>query len=159
MPFKLMNPCGVRDGRTKYPEYETWVQMQRRCYDPIFKSFADYGGRGITVCMEWRLDYLTFLRDMGRKPSPKHSLDRKNNEGNYEPGNCRWATSLEQKRNRRGVHKIEFQGQTKCLREWADIIGIPRHSLRLRLDRMPIDQALNTAHPLPKLRPEPQCPV
>lgn len=81
-------------------EYNSWAGMKQRCTDPKHKSFNDYGGRGITVCDRWQ-DYKNFLADMGRKPSPRHSIDRSDNNGNYEPSNCRWALPLEQRLNSR----------------------------------------------------------
>lgn len=132
-----------RDGRSAEPEYLSWVRMQRRCYEPKYKQYKDYGGRGIRVCDAWRSDYLTFIRDMGRKPTPSHSLDRIDNDGDYEPKNCRWATTTEQSRNRRGVRKIKFKGEARCLSEWAEIIGINRSTLRNRLARLPVQFALD----------------
>jgi hypothetical protein len=82
------------------PEYSVWSDMRRRCFTPTHKNYAGYGGRGITVCPRWN-SFTTFLADMGPRPSPKHSIDRKDNDGNYEPANCRWATQPEQIRNRR----------------------------------------------------------
>jgi hypothetical protein len=82
------------------PEYRAWAAMLCRCRNPRHKSYADYGGRGVTVCERWRA-YENFLADMGRRPDRFHSLDRINNAGNYEPGNCRWATWEEQNTNRR----------------------------------------------------------
>ncbi len=73
--------------------------MKRRCFNPKVREFRNYGGRGITVCGEWRESYAAFLDHVGRRPSPKHSLDRIDNEGDYEPGNVRWATALEQRHN------------------------------------------------------------
>lgn len=85
------------------PEYTAWAAMIRRCTNPKQDNYRYYGGRGITVCSRWRRSFSAFLADMGRKPSPNHSIDRRENEGNYEPDNCRWATRSEQRRNRRQV--------------------------------------------------------
>ncbi len=85
--------------RTSHPLYKMWHGMIRRCHDKKSLQFANYGARGVTVCQEWR-DFWRFLDDMGPRP-PGHSIDRINNLGNYEPSNCRWATSAEQSRNRR----------------------------------------------------------
>jgi hypothetical protein len=82
------------------PEYQAWYQMRRRCQNPKVKDFVDYGGRGITICEAWE-SFDVFLRDMGPKPSPSHSLNRIDNDGNYEPNNCHWATPKEQAVNRR----------------------------------------------------------
>jgi len=90
-----------RRGERRTPEYGTWQGMLNRCRNPKCKSYSYYGGRGITVCDRWRESFQAFLEDMGSKPSPTHSIDRIDNEGNYEPGNCRWATKAEQNRNQR----------------------------------------------------------
>ena len=82
------------------PTYYTWQQAKGRCYNPNNISYSYYGGRGITVCDEWREDFRNFLRDMGEKPSGT-SIDRINNDGPYAPGNCRWATPAEQNANKR----------------------------------------------------------
>jgi hypothetical protein len=82
------------------PEYVCWTGMKQRCLNPNHDSYPRYGGRGISVCERWLDSYETFLEDMGRKPTPAHSIDRKENDGNYEPGNCRWATGVEQQANR-----------------------------------------------------------
>lgn len=83
------------------PEHYIWRGMKQRCYNPNNKSFKNYGGRGITICDRWQNSFENFLADMGKKPSPTHSIDRVNNDGNYEPANCRWATNQEQSDNKR----------------------------------------------------------
>jgi len=82
-------------------EYTIWSAMKNRCHNPNDEFFRDYGARGIRVCEKWRSDFSAFYGDMGARPSPRHSIDRINNDGNYEPQNCRWASPLEQSSNRR----------------------------------------------------------
>ena len=86
-------------GRPKTVEYTLWRSMINRCYNTKVQNYHYYGGRGIMVCPRWRHDYLAFLADVGRRPAPGLSLDRINNDGNYEPGNVRWATRSQQARN------------------------------------------------------------
>jgi hypothetical protein len=86
--------------RTIHPLHFTWAMMLNRCYNPLCSSYPDYGGRGIRVCARWHVFY-NFIADLPPKPSPSHSLDRKDNNGNYEPSNCRWATKSQQALNRR----------------------------------------------------------
>lgn len=88
-------------GGSKTPEYSCWTSMIRRCSVEEDLRYKDYGARGISVCERWRDSFPAFLEDMGPRPSPKHSLDRIDNDGNYEPGNCRWALWHEQMANRR----------------------------------------------------------
>ena len=82
-------------------EYKIWKGMKQRCTNPNHKKWKDYGGRGIKVCDRWLVSYENFLMDMGRKPGPEYSIDRINNNGDYEPSNCRWATDSQQMKNRR----------------------------------------------------------
>lgn len=85
---------------TGSPEYSTWKNMRQRCFNPKATKFECYGGRGITVCDRWRYSFLAFYADMGPRPTLAHSIDRyPNGDGNYDPGNCRWATQLEQMAN------------------------------------------------------------
>ena len=94
-------------GGRRTPEYGIWCSMVKRCENPNHPRYADYGGRGIGIHPEWRADFAAFLRDVGRRPSPELSLDRIDNDGNYEPGNVRWATAKEQAANRRKPTKKE----------------------------------------------------
>lgn len=88
-------------GRNKTPEHRSWSGMIQRCTNPNMDSWPDYGGRGIAVCERWRNSFEAFLADVGERPSPAHSLDRIDPNGNYEPGNCRWATRAQQAQGRR----------------------------------------------------------
>src|SRR5690242_10945292 len=124
---------GERHPITK--EYQAWGHMKRRCYNENTPQFCDYGGRGIVVCDAWLNSYETFLKDMGRAPSPKHTLDRIDNDGNYEPSNCRWATRFEQNVNRRNNVLITLNGEVKTLQEWCNIHQIDRNTVKFRLKK------------------------
>jgi hypothetical protein len=100
----------------------TWLGMRQRCYNPKATGYEHYGGRGIHVLY---FDFQAFVADVGLPPSPGHSVDRVNPDGNYEPGNCRWATAKLQGRNRRGGRTIEWRGQRIALSEWAELNGVP----------------------------------
>lgn len=111
-------------GATKTLEYKSWCHVKDRCTNPRAKKFPSYGGRGIKVCERWLKSFEAFFADMGQRPSPQHSIDRINNDGNYEPGNCRWATKKEQSRNQRTSVFFEHDGQRKTLGEWAEHFGV-----------------------------------
>lgn len=98
-------------GQSNTPEYNTWMAMKNRCLYPTSQSYVRYGGRGITVCKRWLQSFPAFLSDMGRKPSPKHSIDRIDNDLGYMPSNCRWATPSQQSLNRRPYHHAKRRGQ------------------------------------------------
>jgi hypothetical protein len=121
---------------SKTPTYIAWMAMKSRCGKPGDKSYADYAGRGITVCDRWLNSFQNFVADMGERPSPKHSIDRINNEGNYEPTNCRWATQAEQQRNRRDNVWITIDGVTKCIADWAKEMGINHQNISWRMRSM-----------------------
>jgi len=131
------------------PEYNVWALMRRRCSNPNVHDFKNYGGRGICVCSRWQDSFEAFLSDMGRRPSPGHSIDRIDNDGNYEPGNCRWATRVEQAANRGISRFIEYRGQKFIAAEWGRRVGIPGRviSLRLRLG-WSIDRAMTQPYKL-----------
>lgn len=126
----------TRHGMANSKEYRSWQQMIKRCYDKKKQGYERYGGRGITVCDRWRTSIEEFLKDMGPKPSINHSIERINNDGNYEPGNCVWATSSEQARNRRTTVRLTLNGKTLCLAEWAKELSISTQSLWVRLNRL-----------------------
>lgn len=117
------------------PEYTAWQLMKDRCTNPNSGCFSYYGGRGITVCARWFGDFRNFLADMGMRPSSKHTLDRIDGNGNYEPGNCRWATRKEQSRNRSNTQLVTFRDQTKSLGEWCEILQIDYNNTNKRLWR------------------------
>lgn len=126
------------DSRTgqRSPEYSAWEGMKARCLNPANASYSAYGGRGITVCEAWRESFESFIADVGRRPSPQHSLDRINNAtGHYEPGNVRWATSREQAQNRRSNRLITHAGITQSVSAWSCSTGIGYDALISRLDR------------------------
>lgn len=118
-------------GKSKTADYNAWGQMIQRCTNPNNERFLDYGGRGITVCPQWR-SFEQFMVDMGPRPA-RMTIDRINNDGNYEPGNCRWATRYEQNLNTRQNVWIEFSGERKSLSQWAKATGIDRRVIRNRI--------------------------
>lgn len=96
--------------KDKGPEYKAWVSMKSRCYNPNENGYEHYGGRGIKVCDRWLDDYQSFLDDMGKRPSLNHSIDRIDNDGNYEPSNCKWSEPYEQVRNQRAQGASGYRG-------------------------------------------------
>lgn len=121
--------------RKRDPLYKVWQAMIGRCHNPRNKKYRHYGGRGIEVCRRWRESFPAFKADIGQRPSPRHSIDRKDNDGHYEPSNVRWATPAEQNRNSRRNHLLTFRGQTKPLTDWATGMGLSPGTLRARLVR------------------------
>lgn len=134
--------CGCRKTgpKSRYTTDErnlrnVWDLMLYRCYDRNSNSYPYYGGRGITVCDDWRHDLAAFARDMGPRPSPAHSLDRIDGSRGYEPGNCRWVTRAQQTANRRNSINVVVDGKVMSLREASEHDGIPYHVARYRADR------------------------
>lgn len=125
-------------GHGNTPEYHIWYGMLERCNNPEHIQFKNYGGRGILVCGEWSDDVAVFVRDMGPRPSPRHSVDRINNDGNYEPGNCRWATPKQQAKNKRlpkRADAVTYMGRTMSITQWALTVGLKPGTLHARLNR------------------------
>lgn len=143
---------GVRHGhaRTKpSPEYMAWRSMKSRCFSPSNSNYPRYGGRGIRVCERWQA-FENFLADMGARPKGK-TLERRNNNGNYELSNCYWATPKQQSNNTRKTLFLEFNGERKSLGTWAEEKGISLKNLRNRIKYgWPAEKALH--HPVRKKR-------
>jgi hypothetical protein len=165
--LKLKKSCGclhkkslaerrTSHGETKHgrrsAEWSAWSAINGRCLRASDPAFKYYGGRGIEVCDRWRNGdgakggFECFLEDMGRRPSPEHSIDRfPNNDGNYEPGNCRWATQIEQQRNRSGCHWVSWNGETITLQEACDRSCLSSLAVHARLGRgWTLETALRT---------------
>lgn len=129
----------------KSAEYMVWKSMRARCRDTKNASFFRYGGRGITVCERWDQSFVNFLEDMERRPTPLHTLERKDNDGNYCKDNCYWATMTEQNRNRSINTFLVFQEKRATLAEWAEITGLKRTTISARiLKGMSVADALTT---------------
>lgn len=111
--------------------YSTWSSMMHRCNNPQRREYKNYGGRGISVCTRWS-SFVEFKKDMGERPLGK-VLDRINNDGNYEPDNCRWVTHKENCRNRSTARMLTYKGCTKSLTEWSETLGINMWTLRTRI--------------------------
>jgi hypothetical protein len=126
------------------PEYEIWIQIKGRCLNPKNKGYKNYGGRGIKICSEWRDDFLTFLEGVGKRPHPKLTLDRRNNDGDYEPFNMRWTTKKNQSANRRSALAIVVDGETMTAAEACRSLGLKRGTIarRLRIG-IPMDKVMH----------------
>lgn len=121
--------------------YRSWQHMKARCLTHADKDFKHYGGRGIKICERWE-NFENFLADMGEKPEGL-TIERIDNDGNYEPDNCKWATQKEQLRNSRNNRIICYQGESRLLIDWANILGIGRSTLAYRLNHYPVEIAFN----------------
>lgn len=117
--------------QTHMPVYWIWMAIKARCSNKKHKEYKNYGGRGISICARWAL-FEHFYADMGDKPEGM-SIDRKDNDGNYEPGNCRWATPVEQTVNRSTTKYITWEGKTMCVAHWEKYLGFKKSLIRLRL--------------------------
>ena len=126
---------GATHGMSGTAEHNIWKGIHDRCRRPSNKSFRNYGGRGIRVCERWG-SFENFLADMGARPSAKHSVDRIDHEGDYEPRNCRWATPKQQARNSRRNRMLRIDGVERLLCEWSEVSGVPSALIWVRIDRL-----------------------
>lgn len=133
-PYKCMKKVLRDDLKRKFPfEYSAWINMNGRCHNPKHISHPVYKRKNITVCSQWRKSFKDFLEYVGPRPSQKHSLDRIDNDGNYEPGNVRWATRAQQGKNRTYNVFLEYKGKKMALFEWAKELGLTRNCLKYRV--------------------------
>lgn len=141
--------------RTLRPEYKSWSSMKDRCLNPNHDKFKHYGGRGITVCAEWLDSFDAFCADMGPRPEGT-SIERDDVNGNYEPGNCRWATPKEQARNQRRTIFVEYEGVRQKLCDLCERFGLPLSNVRGRLvSGWDLHEALTTPIHQPEIKTEP----
>lgn len=125
----------TKHGMYKTPTYRSFYNMLHRCYKASHKNFDNYGGRGIKVCDRWKDSFDNFFSDMGEKPIGM-TLDRINNDKNYDPDNCRWATQKVQSRNTSRNINLVFNGETKCITDWAKLLGISKYALIARINKL-----------------------
>lgn len=124
----------MSSGKNRTPEYGIWHGMKDRCSNPKSDRWLRYGGRGIRVCERWLNSFENFYADMGPRPSSDHQIDRIDNDGDYEPGNCRWVTRLVNSNNKESSRMIEFRGKTQSLSQWAREVGLTKGALETRLN-------------------------
>ena len=131
-----------RRNKNRTPEYTCWNHLFDRCDNPNNPQYRDYGGRGIDICDRWRKSFVNFFADMGPRPSPKYEIDRIDNNGNYEPNNCRWVTRHQQARNRSDNRMFTHDGLTLCITDWAERVGMSHGGMSYRLKHWPLEKAL-----------------
>jgi hypothetical protein len=146
-PRQRIGDYATKHGLSDTPEHNIWLGIRKRCTNPADRVYPYYGGRGIKVCQRWD-NFANFLADMGPRPSPQHSIDRyPNQDGDYEPNNCRWATRTEQMRNKSDNRLLTLGDETHCVAEWAERLGISVNTIRKRVYSGYTDeQALSTQH-------------
>lgn len=132
---EIRGKASIKHSMSKSKEHKAWKHIKERCFNPNSKFYYNYGGRGISMCDRWKNSFENFLADMGYAPSSKHSIDRIDVNGNYEPGNCRWATDKQQGQNKRITYYITYGGRTKSTCEWENLLGLRRGRLRAAYKR------------------------
>ena len=132
----LRAETGTKDNPSKHPLYRTWISMKNRCNNPNYREYHLYGGAGVKVCKRWA-DFAVFVKDMGDRPSPAHTVDRyPDNSGNYQPNNTRWATAKQQSRNRRDTITLTLSGVTLPLSQWAEGLNVKYATLWYRKNKL-----------------------
>lgn len=141
-------------GMSRLPEYEAWFNMRARCQKPHHHAYAQYGGRGIQVCERWRDSFENFIADLGLRPSKHHTLERQDNDGNYEPGNCRWATRVEQGRNKTNTYTEDDDAKIReaiargyTFKQMAAFVGKPRSGVMSRAYRLGLRSGCAPSNP------------
>lgn len=130
---EVVTQAQTTHGMSSTTEYSSWQNMLNRCTNPNEEAYKNYGGRGITVCERWLNSFENFFADMGFKPGPEYSIERRENNRGYSPDNCHWATRGEQNNNKRNNVLFEYNGETKTIKEWSVVSGINYDKLHARL--------------------------
>lgn len=144
---ELLSKRSITHNLTKTKIYSTWIDIKKRCYNVNSISYCNYGGRGITVCDEWKNDFKSFYNwSMQNGYDETLSIDRINNNGNYEPSNCRWVDRKTQNNNTRHNHYITYNGKTLTLAQWSEELGLTYSCLKSRINKhhWSIEKALTT---------------
>lgn len=147
----------AQHGLHKHPLYKTWQNVKDRCSNPRNPYFHNYGGRGIKMHSEWAASFPAFLAAVGERPSLLHTLERKDNDGPYAPGNVEWATKKEQARNQRKNHLLTLNGVTKPIAAWAEEIGLVPSTLHYRVTQGGMTDAEALTTPRRHGRPKQQA--
>lgn len=155
--FRNLKPQPPKHGMCRTSLYKRWQSIKDRCLNSNNPMYHHYGGRGITVCEEWRQNFDAFREwAMANGYRDDLTIDRIDNNGNYEPANCRWITNFEQQSNRRNNHNIQFNGETHTLTEWARITGITPQNIKRRLKNgWSLEKTLTTPAKKYRLTPKP----
>jgi len=132
---RMMVEMHTTHGLSQRSEYRIWAGIKTRCFNEKDPGYPRYGGRGISMCREWVDSFEAFYEYVGPRPTEAHTIERDDNDGDYEPGNARWATAKEQANNRRSSRFIEYLGERKTVSQWAEILGWKTSTFEMRLKR------------------------
>lgn len=136
LTWQKMRKHGYATASSVSSEYHCWCGIKSRCYNSKMNNFYRYGGRGIGMCERWRNSFESFIADMGPKPSKTHTIERIDNDGDYCPDNCRWATWDEQRQNKQNTKRVIYKGDEVTLRELSEITGLDRNLLWKRIFKL-----------------------